>query len=201
MVPFNQQQTIKSWEPEMAQRIQLELTNNKRMRPYMIALVGCPGSGKSVSAMILADALQKAGISCFVMPHDGYHYTLEYLQSLIPDAADLVYRRGAPDTFDARALHRDLLSIRNGNEEIVTLPAFDHARGDPEPDAHMFERGTHEVVVCEGLYLLHDQDGWDDIKQVFDFSIFINTDIETCMERVKIRNQCKIQSERASREC
>jgi pantothenate kinase len=73
---------------------------------------------------------------------------------------------------------------------LITLPGFDHRRGDPEPDKHVFDRHRHKVVVCEGLYLLHDQDGWEDIAQVFDLKIYINSDLEVCLDRVKIRNQC-----------
>ena len=119
----------------------------------------------------------------------GYHYPLDYLKTF-PDADDFVYRRGAPDTFDPRALLRDLDRIRNGDEDIIKLPAFDHAKADPEPDTHIFDRSIHKVVLCEGLYLLHDQDGWEDIAGMFDYTIFMNSDLETCIERVKIRNQC-----------
>jgi len=158
-------------------------------RPYMVALVGTPGSGKSVSSMILANILDNMGLQTCIMPHDGYHYPLSTLR-LWPDPHDAIYRRGAPDTFDPEALHRDLIRIRDGDEDIIAVPGFDHAKGDPEPDRHIFDRANHKVVLCEGLYLLHDQDGWDKIPGLFDFSIFINSDIDQCMERVSIRNQC-----------
>ena len=31
------------------------------------------------------------------------------------------------------------------------IPGFDHAKGDPEPDAHAFDRNQHQVVIGEGL--------------------------------------------------
>jgi uridine kinase len=37
---------------------------------------------------------------------------------------------------------------------------------------------------------LHDQDGWEDVKEYFDYCIFMDADIDMCIERVKIRNQC-----------
>ena len=48
----------------------------------------------------------------------------------------------------------------------------------------------HEVVICEGLYLLHDGDGWGAVKGLLDYSIFLDSDLEVCVQRVKIRNQC-----------
>jgi pantothenate kinase len=60
-----------------------------------------------------------------ICPHDGYHFRVDYLKTL-PDAQDLLYRRGAPEMFDPQALLQDLRRIRNGNEEIITLPSFHH---------------------------------------------------------------------------
>ena len=122
-------------------------------------------------------------------PHDGYHYTLDYLRSF-PDPQDMIYRRGAPDTFDPHALLRDLRRVRAGDEDIIKLPAFDHARGDPEPETHVFDRSRHRVVICEGLYLLHQRDGWEPIADEFDLKIFLAGDIDVCMDRVKLRNRC-----------
>lgn len=172
----------------MAKLIQKNVKESTRS-PYMVALVGMPGGGKSVSSFLLANFLEEEGIPTMICPHDGYHYPLEYLKSF-PDSENVIYRRGAPDTFDPLALLRDLLRIRDGEEEVLKLPAFDHHRGDPEPDTHVFDRNQHKVVLCEGLYLLHDKDGWGDIADVFDLKIYMNTSLEKCIERVKIRNCC-----------
>jgi len=161
----------------------------KNGKPYMVAMAATPGSGKSVSSFMLASILEDHGYPTMVCPHDGYHFPLDYLRTF-PDADDMVYRRGAPDTFDPFALLRDLDRIRNGDEEIIKLPAFDHAKADPEPDTHIFDRNHHKIVLCEGLYLLHDQDGWEEVKYMFDYTIFMNADIDVCIERVKIRNLC-----------
>jgi pantothenate kinase len=188
---------VGGWEAEMAQHIQKEMQAAPDRLPYMVAVVGTPGSGKSISSLLLANELeQQCGLPCMVLPHDGYHYTLDYLKQSFPNADDAIYRRGAPDTFDPHALKRDLDRIRDnsssseGEELLITLPGFDHHRGDPEPEKHAFDRHRHKVVVCEGLYLLHDQDGWEDIAQVFDLKIYMNSDLEVCLDRVKIRNQC-----------
>jgi len=198
---------VGSWEADMAKTIleRAKVHKEKQLQqgiihrqPYMVALVGTPGSGKSISALLLANHLEEENndpnttttTNVMVMPHDGYHYTLEYLKTF-PNAEDYIYRRGAPDTFDPASLVRDLDRIKTGfDEELITLPAFDHSRGDPEPDTHAYDRSRHDIVICEGLYLLHDRDGWEDVASRFDYKIFMNSDVELCMERVKIRNQC-----------
>ena len=37
-------------------------------------------------------------------------------------------------------------------------------------------------------YLLHDSDGWEEIASYFDLKIFIDSDVDNCMDRLKIRN-------------
>jgi len=189
---------VETWEPDVAEAIRSKLWQHRDQdhmssRPLMAALVGMPGSGKSTSAEVLAGILShRHGIRTVVMPHDGYHYHLEHLLQQ-PDAADLIYRRGAPETFDAACLLRDLRRIRNGNDqedEEVAVPGFDHSRGDPDPNAHVFLRGYHDVVLVEGLYLLHDSDGWQDVALEFDLSVYLDVDVDQCMGRVMRRNRC-----------
>lgn len=96
----------------------------------------------------------------------------------------------SPDTFDTFALKRDLDRIRDGSEELIKLPAFDHSRADPEPDTHVFDRHRHKIVICEGLWLMHDGDGWEEIANMFDYRIYMDAPIDICVERVKIRNKC-----------
>lgn len=84
-------------------------------------------------------------------------------------------------------MRTDLEKIRAGVSEL-SLPGFDHARGDPEPAHHIYKR--QPIVICEGLYLLHDKDGWEEIHDLFDISIYIDADLDQCMDRVKVRNKC-----------
>ena len=121
------------------------------------------------------------------MPMDGYHYPLSTLKSF-ENANDLVYRRGAPDTFDSQSLMNDLSQIKKGLETFV--PDFDHAVGDPIPNAFKFESQNSAVVICEGLYLLHEDDGWNGIGDLLEFTVFIDADVDICVQRLKIRNLC-----------
>jgi pantothenate kinase len=172
-----------TWELDVASQIRQRPRLDDR--PYMVGIVGIPGSGKSTGAEILTEL---CGDDTLCMPFDGYHHSVKELQQMInPD--DKIYRRGAPDTFDAAALYKDLQRIRYGSAPTVSLPGFDHAVGDPEQDKHLFARGLHQVVVTEGLYLLHDQDGWESIKECFDLTVYVDADLHVCMDRLKIRNQ------------
>eukprot|EP00980_Cylindrotheca_fusiformis_P003361 scaffold747_cov120-Cylindrotheca_fusiformis.AAC.17 len=185
-----------SWEPRIAKKIrELELEkmvkgfkrddDTVQSTPFMVGVVGIPGSGKSTSSEILSSILSNS----IVMPMDGYHLPMAELEKL-PNATDAIYRRGAPDTFDPKRLEKDLQRIIHGNEPEVSIPGFDHAKGDPVPDQHRFVRDEHSIVICEGIYILHQGDGWENIKNYFDYVIYITIDVDTCIARLKARNKC-----------
>jgi pantothenate kinase len=185
-----------SWEPATAIKIrELELQKkvkefkkdgfDAKSKPFMVGVVGIPGSGKSTSSEILSSILSNS----IVMPLDGYHIPMAELGEL-PNAKDAIYRRGAPDTFDPASLEIALGRIVNGDEAQVSIPGFDHAKGDPEKDQHIFVRDEHSIVVCEGIYLMHQGDGWENIKSFFDYIIYIEIGVDTCVARLKERNKC-----------
>ena len=185
---------VVTWEPAVAEILDRMQRLSNPSRPFLVGLVGIPGSGKSTSAEIVTTLLGGLDDSydddhAIVMPMDGYHIPLQDLADS-DNAADLIYRRGAPDTFDPAALFEKLNDIAYGDAETVTLPGFDHAQGDPVPNQHTFTRSKNKIVIVEGIYLLHDSDGWEVMKRLFDWTIYIDADVDTCIERLKIRNKC-----------
>ena len=181
------QTTPPAWLERVERRIRHALANRRNPnRPLMIGICGIPGSGKSISSGMLQKALQDVG--CVILPMDGYHYPRQTLSD------DQVWRRGAPDTFDAAACVRDLRRVRDGNEPRVTLPGFSHAHGDPQPNQHVFVRSQHAVVLCEGLYLLHTAHGFESLSTgpdaLMDWTMFVDAPLDVCVQRLKQRNQC-----------
>jgi pantothenate kinase len=47
-----------------------------------------------------------------------------------------------------------------------------------------------QIAIFEGLYLLYDKDNHAGVSKFWDFSIFIESDIEKCIARLKERNKC-----------
>ena len=220
-----------TWERDVAKDILQHANDAKRLAstdtttgntgstipvPYMVAIAGIPGSGKSSSVEIINRIINEISLKsindsdkkngdttdiCVCIPADGYHYSITKLLELQEQTQDttMIYRRGAPDTFDVAALIQDLEHIRHPTKDDVDgswtlqvkLPGFDHAVGDPTIHQHTFDRNQHSILIMEGLYLLYDQHQWDQVKEYFDYTIYIQThSIDTCMERVKERNVC-----------
>jgi pantothenate kinase len=140
--------------------------------PWLVAIAGIPGSGKSTVAASLAAGVPGA----VVVPMDGYHLPRSVLT---PDQLD---RRGAPDTFDAAALRSDLARLKQ--TRIGVFPAFDHAVKDPEPGAIVVGPEA-PLVIVEGLYLLLDS--WQ-LAGLFDAAVFLDVELEVALERVAARH-------------
>ena len=115
---------IITWEESIASLLQEKMQTRRRRQedsdaPFLVALVDIPGSGKSTSAHKLSALLPTRDIPNTTVPMHGYNYSLSTLQSF-PNAQDVIYRRGAPDTFDTRLLLRDLdCNHSGGRSELV----------------------------------------------------------------------------------
>jgi len=189
MVEVAGEGALVTWEVAAADEIRRRAARLPAGRPLLVSLAGMPCGGKSCSAKVLEFLL---GQCCIALPMDGYHVPLAELRRL-PNASKAIYRRGAPDTFDPAALRRTLQDIRGidrgGSPSEVFVPGFEHAIGDPVPGVHRFERGRHAIVIFEGLYLMHDSDGWEGTVDLFDLRLYLNSDIDLCIERAKARNK------------
>lgn len=177
---------VLTWEPNAAAEIRRLAEENAHLsRPLLVAIVGIPGSGKTTGANLIQELL---GPDAVVIPMDGYHYTRAQLRAR-PDAAAALYRRGAPDTIDGAALAADVGRLRHGDATPTYFPGFDHAVADPQPDQYCVTYPQHKICIVEGLYLLHDADGWESLSDMWDYTIFVDANVDVCMDRVRVRNQ------------
>jgi pantothenate kinase len=163
----------------------LERTEGRRL----IALAGTPGSGKSTLAARLADEVnhRTEPNTLVALGMDGFHLTKAEL-SQQPDPVTAFARRGAPWTFDTGAMYQRVLQVRNsaGRSEVL-WPGFEHDIGDPVEGAYSVPTHTRLVIV-EGLYLLHQADGWDAISGLFDERWFLDTPLDIALERLARRH-------------
>jgi pantothenate kinase len=156
---------------------------------WMIGLAGVPGSGKTTLASRLAETVnaRTAPDTLVALGMDGFHFTKAELRQF-SNPAEAFARRGAPWTFDTTALQQRLHMLRAmpGLADIL-WPGFEHAVGDPVEGAYMVPASARLVIV-EGLYLLHQADGWGAISQLFDERWYLDTPLETAMERLALRH-------------
>ena len=161
---------------------------------WLIGLSGLPGSGKSTLAQRWAHEINAQMDTEWVtaLSMDGFHLPKAAL-ARFPDPQAAFARRGAPWTFDPHALRAHLIALRAG--ESVAWPGFEHAVGDPVPGA--LQVGPQiRVALVEGLYLLHDQHGWD-VASCFHEHWFVDVEMDTAMARLEDRHMAANQQSRA----
>jgi pantothenate kinase len=155
----------------------------------LIGLVGIPGSGKSTLAATMAKKVNANNPpdTMLALSMDGFHLTRAQLDQL-PDPKAAHDRRGAPWTFDPKALASRLHALREAaGIAPVTWPDFQHDIGDPV-EGKFVVPPTTRLVLVEGLYLLHQDDGWADVRDSFDECWYLNTPMDVAMERLVARH-------------
>ncbi|MGI6855174.1 nucleoside triphosphate hydrolase [Mesorhizobium sp. 1B3] len=142
---------------------------------FVVAIAGPPGAGKSTIAEQLAALLPEN--SAIVVPMDGFHYDDVVLERL-----GLRPRKGAPETFDLRGFMALLRRVRAGEPDIA-IPVFDRNVELSRAGAALIDADA-KFILAEGNYLLLDEDPWNELAGLFDFTIFLDVPREELEKRL-----------------
>lgn len=165
----------------------IENAMNKPQRT-LIGLTGGPGSGKSTFAEYITSYFTELhGNQVICLSMDGFHLFKKQLSEL-PNSEEALAKRGAPWTFNSLAFANRIEKIQQSyQQQDVLWPSFDHGIGDPVEDDICIPRET-KVVLIEGLYLLHQQDDWQQASSLFDEHWFLDIPLEVAIERLAQRH-------------
>ena len=128
----------------------------------LVALAGAPGSGKSTLAASLLRRFRDQKVPAEIVPMDGFR-----LDNAVLGARGLRQRKGAPETFDAAGFIHLIRRLKDGTE--VVAPIFDRARDIAIAGAQVVPADAR-VVICEGNYLLFDEDPWRELAPLWDLT-------------------------------
>ncbi len=132
----------------------------------LVLLAAIPGAGKSVVCSMLEQfsRLLKNFPSIQAIGMDGWHLPNAVIQArTIRDESGrtvpLASRKGSPDSFDVKALTRDLRALLSAGP-AARLPVYDRSRHEPLADAIHVDA---PIVLLEGNYLLMQAQGWQEV--------------------------------------
>ncbi|MEQ9722690.1 nucleoside/nucleotide kinase family protein [Yersinia alsatica] len=155
--------------------VSLSQQQQQLQRRMVVFLCAPPGTGKSTLATFWQWLSQQdttlTSVQC--LPMDGFHYYNHYL-----DAHLLRTKKGAPETFDLPKLHQ---AIQRLQQTGATWPTYDRQLHDPVEDAIVVEA---PIIVLEGNWLLLQQPGWQRLKALADYTIFISAAPELLRDRL-----------------
>jgi pantothenate kinase len=140
-------------------------------RRLLVAIAGPPGVGKSTTTAALADRLNEHSPGlCGVLAMDGYHF-----DDTVLNARGHRPRKGAPFTFDLGGLRAMILRLRADGGADIAVPVFDRTIEIARAGAAIIP-ATARIVLVEGNYLLLDEPGWRDLKDLFDVTVKLAAD-------------------------
>ena len=144
---------------------------------HIVAVAGPPASGKTTLAARLCKEISDRGESCAAVPMDGFH-----LDNPILKAKGLFERKGAPETFDALGFLNLISRLRDHHKDVY-IPVFDRKQDLAIAGSALIEADCKFIVV-EGNYLLLNSDPWNELKQYWDSTIFVNPGLSVLEERL-----------------
>ena len=156
----------------------------------LAGVAGCPGAGKSVFALLLADVTNallkntpKRRAAAAVWPFDGVHHTNAYLEShLVPGTKiNLIKRKGRPETFDVEAAIRICTQLRSLSDEFF-LPAYNRRTHNPVEGQIRVTRDDLIVIVEGNFLFMTAGETWQRLSRLFDIRIFLHAGRDECRD-------------------
>ena len=138
-------------------------------------------------AVLLKELAKQAGPHFVVesITIDAYHFPNPFLLSHLSNGVPLKEVKGRFDTYDAKTLAKDIRAFRAG--QTVSFPAYSRKLHEPVKDG-VVVAAESALLIVEGLWLLYEKAGWEDIGPLLDFAVFIDGDVERAKESVLKRH-------------
>jgi uridine kinase len=133
-------------------------------RPFLLAVAGGTGSGKTTVARRLAESMGPNRFA--LMKLDSYYRD----RSDQPPEERRQINYDHPDAFDWSLLRDHLRSLLDGKP--VNVPVYDYARDTRSSD---YVRVVPAQVVCiEGILVLYEAE----LRNLFDLKVYVDTDAD-----------------------
>ncbi len=139
------------------------------MTPFLVALTGPSGSGKSCLAQAIRTAL--ADEACALLSLDSYYRDLAHLG----DTERATVNFDHPEALDVAQFMDDLDALRAGRS--IEIPEYDFSTHTRAPRGRLLR--PKPVILVEGIFAL----AFPGAAARFDLKIYIHVQAETCLAR------------------
>lgn len=179
---FSKEEIKELFIPLLMHLISMRKEKGERIIAYLAAP---PGAGKTTLSLFLEDLYKELDTPYSFQPisMDGFHHHNHYLDShaIIRENKPSALRnyKGIPESFDVEYLTETIKSLKTHHG--VDWPTYDRLLHDVSDQTVKVDA---DIILIEGNYLLLDQDKWRELAALSDYSIFIDTTIETLEKRL-----------------
>ncbi len=178
---FSQKSIDCIWKPMLLKLKEIQRIKNERVIAYLVAP---PAVGKSTLALFL----ERLSKQMEDMPNvqsiglDGFHYSQEYIkthETVVKGETVLMKDvKGCPETFNIEKIKERINLMKRMD---VKWPIYDRNLHDVvEDQIDVIE----DIILIEGNWLLLKDDAWKELKDLCDYSIFIDAEEELLKERL-----------------
>jgi type I pantothenate kinase len=148
-----------------------------RRIPFVLGVAGSVAVGKSTISRVLQQLLaqwpQHPRVE--LVTTDGFLLPNEVLQD-----RNLMDRKGFPESYDRRALLDFIDKAKSGTGQLE-VPIYSHFAYDVLPD-EVRTIASPDILIVEGLNVLQTGDGGVFVSDYFDFSIFVDAELDSIRE-------------------
>ena len=143
--------------------------NPRPRRGILIGIAGASGSGKTLVAQTLYDALGTEKV--VTLGEDSYYKDLSHL----PFEDRVKFNFDHPDAFDHELLTGHLQKLLQG--QTVEHPVYDYNTHTRKDETHRL--GPHQIIILEGILILNVPK----LRELMDIRIYIDTPPDVCFIR------------------
>lgn len=162
---------------DFIQKFSERLISNPEKR-IMIGITGESASGKSTICKSITDVISNYGMPVTILTTDNYFNDISDLinkYGTFDALRDNGYDVDSPDSFQLDVLKEDLLNISQGRN-IYSPEYLINGTGISVPKAKFVP--SNKIIVVEGMASMYN-----DVKDVFDIKVYVETDIEIRKDR------------------
>ena len=141
--------------------------------PFIIGVAGSVAVGKSTISRVLQALLARwpQHPKVELVTTDGF-----LLPNAVLEERNLMDRKGFPESYDRQAL-LDFVAGAAAGEERLEVPFYSHIRYDVVPgESRVIDEP--DILIVEGLNVLQAGDHGAFVSDYFDFSIFVDAEVE-----------------------